>query len=232
MRVLVLWLADDRRGRGARRSDCLLAEAVVAVWQARRMTIAVGEDFSDAVLTGQEWDGRSFERCDFTDADLRGLRTTSCVFTECTFTGTDLGESVHRATAFRSCRFERTVLQHSTVEGCTMLGSGFVDCRFRPLTVRETDMTLVGMGRSDLRGTNLSGIRFREANLGECDLRECDLREADLSGARLLGTRLEEADLRGARIDADGLVQAVLRGARVDSMTALAFAAAHGLHVD
>lgn len=198
----------------------------------RGMTSAVGEDFQDAVLTNQQWDGRTFEHCDFTDADLTGLSTRNCVFTECVFTGTDLNGSKHVATAFRSCKFERTVFGKSTMDGCSLLGSNFVDCRLRAWTLRETDLTLVGMGKADLRGLNLRGIRFREANLTECDLRRCDLREADFSGARMLGARLGEADLRDARIDADALVAANLRGARIDMATALTFAAAHGLRVD
>lgn len=193
----------------------------------------VGGDFRDAVLVGEEWSGREFERCDFTDADLSGLRTANCVFTECAFTGADLADSRHRATAFRSCRFERTRFGGSEWDGCSLLGSFFDACRWRPCRVRETDLTLVGAGRADLRGLDLRGLRFREANLAEADLRRCDLREADLSGARLLGAALDEADLRGARIDAAAFVRiGSLTGSRVDPETALLFATAHGLHVD
>jgi uncharacterized protein YjbI with pentapeptide repeats len=106
------------------------------------------------------------------------------------------------------------------------------DCRLRPWTLRDVDLTLVGLGRADLRDTVLAGLRFREANLVEADLRGADLSRADLSGARLLGARLEGADLREARLDADALVQARLAGARIDIDTAIAFAAAHGLRVD
>ena len=74
-------------------------------------------------------------------------------------------------------------------------------------------------------------MRLREANLVEADLRGADLRRADLGGARLRQTRLEGADLRGARIDPDGWVQARLTGAHIDAEQALAFAAAHALHI-
>jgi hypothetical protein len=145
--------------------------------------VLVGEDFTDAVLTEQEWEASEFERCDFSDADMSGLVTRNCVFTECTFTSTDLSESRHRATAFRGCQFDRTNFLKSTWDGCSLLGSGFTHCRLRTWTLRETDLTLVGMGNADLRELDLRGIRFREANLSEADLRRCDLREADLSGA-------------------------------------------------
>ncbi|GAA0525656.1 hypothetical protein GCM10011581_14250 [Saccharopolyspora subtropica] len=69
------------------------------------------------------------------------------------------------------------------MDGCSLLGSSFVDCRLGAWVLGETDLTLVGMGRADLRGLDLRGIRFP-------------------------------------------------RGARIDTVTALAFAAAHGLRVD
>ena len=97
---------------------------------------AVGEDFAEAVLIHQEWDGREFEHCDFTGADLTGLRAANCVFTECTFARADLADARLRATAFRSCTFDRTLLRESTWDGCSLLGSSFVACKLRPCTLR------------------------------------------------------------------------------------------------
>ena len=78
-----------------------------------------------------------------------------------------------------------------------MLGSVFVRCRLRPLTLDEVDFTLAVLGGNDLRGVDLSGCRLREASLVEADLRKTLLRGADLTGARTTGTRMEDADLRG-----------------------------------
>lgn len=196
-----------------------------------KIDTVLDESYVDAVCTGERWERKHFERCDFSGADLRGLVTRRVTFDDCTFGKTDLGESRHSATAFRSCVFDRAVLAESVWEACSLLGSMFVDCRLRPWTVRDSDLTLTGLGGNSLRKMDLSGLRLREANLTDADLREVDLRQADLSGARLLGTRLDDADLRGATLDADGLVRAILTGARIDMDTAIAFAAAHGLRV-
>jgi hypothetical protein len=40
-----------------------------------------------------------------------------------------------------------------------MMGSVFVQCRMRPLTLDEVDFTLAGLGGNDLRGVDLSGCR-------------------------------------------------------------------------
>ena len=115
------------------------------------MSTEIAEDYADAVLTGQTWERRSFERCDFTDADLRDLVTKACTFTNCDFTRADLGDSKHSGTAFRGCTFNRTVFASSRFDGCTLLGSTFTDCRLRGCAIRDTDLSLAGLGRVDLR---------------------------------------------------------------------------------
>lgn len=192
----------------------------------------IGENYRDAVLSGQRWEGRRFVRCDFTDADLRELTTAGCTFDHCDFTRTDLGESAHHSTAFRTCTFDRTMLGNVSWAGCSLLGSVFVDCGLlRTITLSDCDLTLVSLAGGVLRGTNLSGMRLREANLTGTDLRSANLREADLTGATLSGTRLTDADLRGARLDTRALTAADLTGTHVDVDIAVRYAAAHGLIV-
>lgn len=112
----------------------------------------MGDDFSDANLMGQRWEGRAFERCDFTDADLRRLVTAGCAFTQCTFERTDPGASEHSASAFRSCTFRGATLASATFTGArTWLGSVFVDCVLRPVELVESDLTLAGLSRARLR---------------------------------------------------------------------------------
>ena len=154
------------------------------------------------------------------------------MFTDCNFSGANLAESHHLASAFRNCTFERTLLWHSAFHQCSMLGSVFVQCRMRPLTVDEVDFTLCALGGNDLRGVDLSGCRLRETSLVETDLRKAVLRGADLSGARTTGTRLDDTDLRGATLDLALWRTASLSGARVDVSQAMAFALAHGLRLD
>lgn len=181
--------------------------------------------------TTPRWSDRELTGCDFREEDLIGLRTERVIFTECDFSGVDLTDSVHLGSAFRNCRFIRSALWHSTFRNCSMLGSTFEDCRFRPVICDEVDFTLAVLAGADLRGVDLSDCRFRETSLVRADLRTAVLRGADLTGARTQGLRLENADLRGARIDPTLWTTASCRGARIDIAQALAFAAAHGLDV-
>jgi uncharacterized protein YjbI with pentapeptide repeats len=178
------------------------------------------------------WTDCEFVGRDFRDDDLSRLQTDRVLFTECDFSGVNLAESEHRGSAFRNCMFNLTTLWHSTFRHCSMLGSVFVRCRLRPVTLDEVDFTLAGLGGNDLRGVDLSGCRMREANLVETNLRRTLLCGADLTGARTTGTRMEDADLRGATVDSSVWTTASLAGARIDIAQALAYAAAHGLRLD
>ena len=183
------------------------------------------------MATMSMWSDREFTCHEFRDEDLSGLQTGRVIFTECDFGGANRAESVHLGSAFRNCRFVRTTLWHSTFRYCSMLGSTFEECRFRPIVCDEVDFTLAVLAGADLRGVDLSGCRLREASLVRADLRNAVLRGADLTGARTEGLRLQDADLRGARLDPALWTTAACRGARIDMAQALGFAAAHGLDV-
>jgi uncharacterized protein YjbI with pentapeptide repeats len=118
-----------------------------------------------------------------------------------------------------------------TARFASLLGSDFTECRLRPVTLVEVDLTLAVLAGCDLREDDLSDCRLREASLVGADLRKAVLRGADLRGARTSGARLDEADLRGAHVDPTLWTTAALRGALVDIDQALAYAAAHGLDV-
>ena len=187
------------------------------------MTASDGDD--DA------WVDREYVAHDFRDDDLSRVRTERAVFTDCDFSGVDMSESEHLGSAFRNCTFRRTMLYHSVFRHCSLLGSVFTECRLRPVTMVEVDLTLAVLGGCDLRGVELSDCRLREASLVGADLRKAVLRGADLRGARTQNARLDEADLRGARVDPTFWTTASVRGAKIDVDQAFAFAAAHGLDI-
>jgi uncharacterized protein YjbI with pentapeptide repeats len=184
--------------------------------------------------TGTEdgaWVDREYTGHDFRDEDLSRLRTERVVFTECDFSGVNMSESEHLGSAFRNCTFRRTSVFHSAFRHCSLLGSVFTECRLRPVTMVEVDLTLAVLGGCDLRSVDLSDCRLRETSLVGTDMRKAVLRGADLRGARTQNLRVEEADLRGARVDPTFWTTAALRGAKIDIDQALAYAAANGLDI-
>jgi len=179
----------------------------------------------------EPWVDREYVGHDFRDDDLSRVRTERVVFTDCDFSGVDMSESEHAGSAFRNCTFRRTALFHSSFRHCSLLGSVFSECRLRPVTMVEVDLTLAVLGGCDLRGIDLSDCRLREASLVGADLRKAVLRGADLRGASTQNLKCGEADLRGARLDPTFWTTASVRGAKVDVDQAVSYAAAHGLDI-
>ncbi|MFI5631894.1 pentapeptide repeat-containing protein [Streptomyces sp. NPDC051664] len=96
---------------------------------------------------------------------------------------------------------------------------------------RHGDRSQLNLGRSELRGIQLSGARLVKANLFGADLRaanladawlegamliDADLRDASLDGADLRGAYLHSADLQGARLRFAKFKGATLDGTRLD----------------
>ncbi|MGY1886410.1 pentapeptide repeat-containing protein [Blastococcus sp. SYSU DS0753] len=190
------------------------------------------EDFARVDWWGVELDGVTFTRCRFDDAGLEELVTRRCVFEECVLTGVRMGGSRHLGTAFLSCRFDRARLFDATFDGCKLTGSQFLGAQLRPLVAIDCDWSWTSLRGVDLSALELSGQRFREADLTDADLRGTDLSRADLDRARLQNAKLRGADLRGASTDEVNWRSFELTDVRLDAVQAVQFARAHGARVE
>jgi WD40 repeat protein/nucleoside phosphorylase len=73
----------------------------------------------------------------------------------------------------------------------------------------------VDFAGQDLRGKDLSGVRWQGANLARANIEGATLREADLRGASLVEAKLGRADLAAAKLAGADLTGADLRFARL-----------------
>ena len=99
------------------------------------------------------------------------------------------------------------------------------------MTSTDCDWSWTSLRGADLSALDLSGQRFREADLTDADLRGTDLTGADLSRARLQNAKLRGADLRGAATDEINWHAFELTDVRLDLVQAVQFARAHGARV-
>jgi uncharacterized protein YjbI with pentapeptide repeats len=115
---------------------------------------------------------------------------------------------------------------------CKLVGSTFLRCEFRPMTVEAGDWSYVVMRGENLRGISFAGVRLAEADLSDADLTDASLAGADLAHARLRGVKLHGADLRGAVMDGCDVDLVDWNGARIDVAQAVLLAQARGARVD
>ena len=81
---------------------------------------------------------------------------------------------------FRRCNFFE-----AEFTGCKLVGSTFIECDLRPLTVDGGDWSFVALPGADLRGVRLTGVRMREVDLTRANLTGATVAGVDLSGAQL-----------------------------------------------
>ena len=95
------------------------------------------------------------------------------------------------------------------------------------MTSTDRDWSWTSLRGADLSALQLSGQRFREADLTDADLRGTDLGHADLDRARLQNAKLRGADLRGASTEEVNWRSFELAGVRIDLVQAVQFARTH-----
>lgn len=143
-----------------------------------------------------------------------------------------MNASRHEQSVFTNCSFRMAKLFNAEFLGCKLVGSSFDEADLSALVISRGDWSYVTLQFHDLRGRDLRGVRFAEADLYECNLERVDLRDADLTRANLLNARLAKADLRGANLEGIDLSALDLEGVRLDVAQAVQLARAHGVIVD
>jgi len=79
--------------------------------------------------------------------------------------------------------------------------------------VLKKEKSLIGC---DLRGLDLSGLCFDDANLKSCKLAEANLSECSFNGANLTKASLWKANLKNAKLDNAVLTEADLEWSNLD----------------
>ncbi len=190
-------------------------------------------DHADEVYSGEDWYAREFAgerfvRCTFVDIDLTESSSNGALFEECTFANVRLNASVHADSAFLRCAFERSNLFEAQFVGCKLVGSSFVECDLRPLTVTDGDWSFIALRMADLRGVRFTGVRMREVDLTEARCDGAVFANVELSAARVQHTSLRECDLRGSDLAGLDPAQVDLTGAILGAAQAVQLAESLG----
>lgn len=178
--------------------------------------------FPEAQFAGTSFAGARFLRCTFPRARFVRADLTDATFESCGFVaqgdrpeGCTLSLATLRNTSFTACdlslaRIERSDLFNIQMDQCTLRGARLHKLDFSHAysrkhiatraTLRHCTFELAELSGLALPGADLTGSRFREADLSNTDLTGAILRDADLFQAILANARLANADLRGADI--------------------------------
>ena len=169
--------------------------------------------FSEADLSGMDFDNIFFDNVTFNDSNMNGCRFFDSGFRMVFFTGCDMRESSFKLNmdarlTFKGCdlnnvKFEDHSDQYSDVS--------FEDCNLQNANLKNWS------GQLSFKRTVLRGAYLQNARLGYLRAQGLDLSGAQLQNARLTGANLSGAHLYGANFTGADLRGADLSGAIMDS---------------
>lgn len=134
------------------------------------------EEFVDLALTGGWVRSKEFEDCRFVRC-----RFVECGFNEC---------------SFMECRFEGCLFSNVQIPGCSVIDTGFVECKL--VGVDWTEGAKLNLRGIQFSGCSLefcvfSGLKLKGLKMLRCECKEADFRETDLTDGDFGGTNFEKS---------------------------------------
>lgn len=179
-------------------------------------------DFSRARLAQLLLNKIRFEKCAFADATL-----LQCTYTDCEFTENNLGAQMTRTTFLQSQmkrnRYAGAFLDSAHFVQSDLRGEVFGLGRFQNVsmiyhtTVQECSFAHAHFKQCNLRGLQLDGQDFTQADMSMTDLSESSLRGSTLTRMIARDTMFVRADLRHAKGEHANLIQATLSKANLEN---------------
>ena len=184
-------------------SHTLLPAKSVLVWQ----------------LVNDQATNNVFTNLDLSFADMRSANLKGMNFSGSDFSANDLGGADARGANFTNANLRFVVWQSAQMDTNTIIepksrltweivNQGAVNRQ-----LAGTNLSSMFLGRSDMRGVNLTNANLSVAVFDFSNLGEADLRDANVASASLFGATLTNATLNNANLSFTDLTSANLFGA-------------------
>ncbi len=180
--------------------------------------------FEKVSFTGEQMQGRSYERCTFIRCDRARADLSKSRFLECEFVACDLTMVRLNGASMQQVVFRDSKLLGVDLSCCseTLFSVGFEGC-----VLNHTFLTGLNLRKARFERCSMKGVDLERADLREAVLAECDLLDAVFSA-----TRLQAADLTSAynyRIDPE---RNSVKGARFTWPGVLGLLSKHAIVVE
>lgn len=130
--------------------------------------------------------GIDFYNCKFINCKFPKVNFFDCRFENCDFQTCDLSTILIKHTVFDCVMFEE-----SKLTGIQWADAGIpLDAKFR-----QCALDYCGFIGVDLRNTEMTNCKIKEADFTEANLSKADCRYSDFTGARFINTNLQYTDL-------------------------------------
>jgi fluoroquinolone resistance protein len=165
-------------------------------------------DYSEAGLTGEEFEDCTFRNCNFSNCDLSHSRFIDCRLIDCDLSMAKVNQTGMSNVMFLNCKivgvdfskclpllfsvsFETCCLDYSLFTRSKLKKTKFKEC-----IIREADFT----------GADLTGATFESCDLLKTVFSHTNLSQADFTTARNYAINLEMNIVRKAKFSLSGIV--------------------------
>ncbi|MCB9478189.1 MAG: pentapeptide repeat-containing protein [Deltaproteobacteria bacterium] len=155
-----------------------------------------GEDLSEARLRGLDLSGADLREVNLTGVELHsvkmlGVKALASIWKDASLFEVDLSEADLSRAQFEAVKFEKVLLKKSVLRGA----------RFMDATMNKVNGTSIDLTDAHLEGCKLKEVGLRSSVLDEVTLDDVALAVTDLTGSRLVNVDFRNFRLAGARLD-------------------------------
>lgn len=167
--------------------------------------------FLKAQLSGANFEGASFARCQFLEVEMADVRMPGASFEKCAFIKVSAPNlDLSKARMARCGIVGENDLTGLLAEGLRATGVGWRGAKLQAACFRAAVLDATDFGGTDLRDADLGWASLKRTMLADSDLTGASLRGANLREALLLGADLTRASLRDASLFSANLMGATL----------------------
>jgi uncharacterized protein YjbI with pentapeptide repeats len=123
-------------------------------------------DLVDAVVSDADWANERAQRLGLQRVELLRCRLTGAQLAEASFRDVTFAECRLDLVGLRFAQLERVVFRDCKMSECDFYGTSFKDVLFERCDLRESTFSTSTLGRAELRGCTLAGLRGVEALRG------------------------------------------------------------------
>ncbi len=235
--------------QGAQLNGAHLQGAVLS-WAELQEAFLYGAELQGANLDGAQLQGADLSSANLQKANLTSAELVGASLSYAQLQGADLGYAQLQRATLDGAQLQGADLirSHGLTKGNLVVAHGWPLAKYSPEMLERLNLPKENndnLDRKDLSsypvlekinfgGCNLTGFKFRKANLKgavfdsanleDVDLSEADLRNSSFRGANLKGAKLQDANLQGADLSkAKGLIGEQLLQAKIDGTTKLPY---------
>jgi uncharacterized protein YjbI with pentapeptide repeats len=181
-------------------------------------------DFSNANLTGKNFEGYDLRNSKFSGANLTRITASNANFDDADLSNVNLNQAMLAGARLNRCDFfsanlQDAVCNNAGFEGAKLLNTQLAGTNFENATLNQAKVTGSNLHQAKLQHANLQQMDLVEFDFSNCDLSRTRFHNSDLAGAKFRNSQLQGAGFQNANLSNAIFDNSIMDGADLTSAT-------------